>query len=199
MTPSYLTLLDRSSEHLAVSVTLAWLNNGGNEDGGSCLAQWRGLEPVIWAWIDNTCFDLWRFIGIEFNISFTRKRYSSFGETPSIVSVNDDFDMVYVSCFGEDCMCLLYSSVLYAFLQICLTRYSSCSFVCFVKYMCLTQFSLAVFRQFSLAVLRRQWSRLSFVYGSKRYEERKAWSWQLDNSWLMKRLASPSSLHIFTI
>ncbi|CAN7106730.1 unnamed protein product [Brassica rapa subsp. narinosa] len=48
MTPSYLTLLDRSSEHLAVSVTLAWLNNGGNEDGGSCLAQWRGLEPIHW-------------------------------------------------------------------------------------------------------------------------------------------------------
>ncbi|KAG5398451.1 hypothetical protein IGI04_020265 [Brassica rapa subsp. trilocularis] len=36
---------ESSSEHLAVSVTLAWLNNGGNEDGGSCLAQWRGLEP----------------------------------------------------------------------------------------------------------------------------------------------------------
>ncbi|CAN6868596.1 unnamed protein product [Brassica oleracea] len=47
MTPSYLTLLDRSSEHLAVSVTLAWLNNGGNEDGGSCLAQRRGLEPLL--------------------------------------------------------------------------------------------------------------------------------------------------------
>ncbi|KAG5388581.1 hypothetical protein IGI04_030122 [Brassica rapa subsp. trilocularis] len=37
----------RSSEHLTVSVTLAWLNNCGNEDGGSCLAQRRGLDPVI--------------------------------------------------------------------------------------------------------------------------------------------------------
>lgn len=93
----------------------------------------------------------------RFNISFTRKRYSSFSETPSII---------------------------------CLTRYSSCSFVCFVKYMCLTQFSLAV--------LRRQWSRLSFVYGSKRYEERRAWSWQLDNSWLMKsRRSSRAPLQTF--
>ncbi|KAH0936583.1 hypothetical protein HID58_013700 [Brassica napus] len=65
----------RSSEHLTVSVTLAWLNNCGNEDGGSCLAQRRGLDPV---------------------------RYSSFGEMPSNISVNDDIDMVYVSCFGED-------------------------------------------------------------------------------------------------
>ncbi|CAN7017419.1 unnamed protein product, partial [Brassica rapa subsp. trilocularis] len=39
---------DRSSEHLTVSVTLAWLNNCGNEDGGSCLAQRRGLDPIHW-------------------------------------------------------------------------------------------------------------------------------------------------------
>ncbi|CAN7120442.1 unnamed protein product, partial [Brassica rapa subsp. narinosa] len=39
---------DRSSEHLTVSVTLAWLNNSGNEDGGSCLAQLRGLDPIHW-------------------------------------------------------------------------------------------------------------------------------------------------------
>ncbi|WZY87355.1 hypothetical protein YC2023_033739 [Brassica napus] len=74
----------RSSEHLTVSVTLAWLNNCGNEDGGSCLAQRRGLDPVI-------CL---------------------FPQIPVPHPIN--------------------------------------------------------------SVLRRQWSRLSFVYGSKRYEERRA-------------------------
>lgn len=44
-----------------------------------------------------------------------RKRYNFFGETSSHVSVSDDFDMVYVSCFGEDCMSLMYSSLLYDF------------------------------------------------------------------------------------
>ena len=41
------------ASHLTVSATLAWLNNGGNELGASCLAQWRRLEHgesrVVWA------------------------------------------------------------------------------------------------------------------------------------------------------
>ncbi|KAF3555462.1 hypothetical protein F2Q69_00015160 [Brassica cretica] len=42
----HLTPSDRSTEHLTVSVTIAWLNNGGSEDGDSCLARWWRLERV---------------------------------------------------------------------------------------------------------------------------------------------------------
>ncbi|KAF3565824.1 hypothetical protein DY000_02013090 [Brassica cretica] len=57
MTPSYLTLLDRSSEHLAVSVTLAWLNNGGNEDGDSTFRSLgRDTAPSVRRLPFSLCF-----------------------------------------------------------------------------------------------------------------------------------------------